>query len=75
MTNQNSSTMPLEEALSPLLDGKIDLKSARILLSEMFTTAVSHAPDDEIDNFTAKRLTPLYLALLQTLENLDLTEK
>jgi hypothetical protein len=37
----------------------------------MFTLSVSNAPDDETDNFTANQLTPFYLSLCETLENLD----
>ena len=72
MTNQPPLTVL--EAVAPLLNGKIELHSARMLLSEMFTSAVSNAPDNEIDNFTAKQMTPVYLALMQTLENLQLFE-
>ena len=37
----------------------------------MFTSSVCNAPDNETDNFTAKEITPFYLALCETLENLD----
>jgi hypothetical protein len=42
-----------------------------MLLHEMFASTVANAPDDESDNWTARRITPFYLALCQLLENLD----
>lgn len=61
----------VEEAIEPLFSGALSLSDQRMLLNEMYTQTVMNAPDDEIDNFTAKKLTPFYLALLQTLENLQ----
>ena len=61
----------VEEAIEPLLSSSISLSNQRLLVHQMFTQCVCNAPDDEIDNFTAKKLTPFYLALLETLENLE----
>jgi hypothetical protein len=66
---QNPKTV--EEAIEPLIRSSISFSDQRMLLHEMFTQTVCNAPDDEIDNFTAKKVTPFYLALLQTLENLE----
>lgn len=69
-TKQNT-IKTVEEAVEPLLKSSISLSGQRELLSEMFTQAVCNAPDDEIDNYTARQLSPLYLALMKTLENLE----
>ena len=68
-TNQNPKTV--EEAIEPLTHCSIPFSDQRRLVHQMYTQSVCHAPDDEIDNFTAKQLTPFYLALLQSLENLE----
>lgn len=69
MENQNPEQ--LKEALKPILESSISLSDQRMLLNEMFVSAVCNAPDDEVDNFTANRLSGFYLALIQTLENLE----
>jgi len=72
LTQKKQSQAPilsLEEAIEPLCS--ISFSSQRMLLHKMFTLAVCAAPDDEIDNYTAKELTPFYLALCETLENLE----
>ena len=61
----------LDQAIQPIVECKINFSNQRMLLNEMFAIAVSNAPDDELDNWTAKRITPFYLALCQLLENLD----
>ena len=61
--------LSLEEAIEPMRS--ISFSVQRKLLHKMFTLAVCAAPDDEIDNFTAKELSPFYLALCETLENLE----
>ncbi|PZO33180.1 MAG: hypothetical protein DCE86_05315 [Flavobacteriaceae bacterium] len=65
----------IEEALAPFLESNLDLSATRMVLHEMFTSAVSNAPDDEIDNFTARRMTPHYLAIVMLLENLQSLQK
>lgn len=69
--NKNLNPELLKEAVKPLLENKIALSDQRMLLHEMFVTCVCNAPDDEIDNFTANRLSNFYLSLIQTLENLE----
>lgn len=59
------------EVLEPLLMCSIPLSEQRLRLSQMFALAVSNSPDNETENFTAKNLTPVFLALLETLENLQ----
>lgn len=67
LTNQTN----LDKAIEPLLNLPQSFSNQRMLLHEMFTTSCCNASDDEIDNFTAKKLTPFYLAMLETLENLE----
>lgn len=59
----------LDKILSPVLTCECSLKELRTTLREMFVLAVANAPENEIDNFTAKRLSPTYLALAELLEN------
>lgn len=54
---------------APLTESGVKLSDHRLILHEMFAATVSNAPDDETDNFTAKRVTPVYLALCNVLEN------
>lgn len=61
----------LYDAILPVAQFPMFFHQQRMLLHEMYTAAVVNAPDDEIDNFTAKRLTPFYLALCQMFENFD----
>ena len=73
MTQKTTPSTPpitsVEKAIEPL--SLIAFSSQRMLLHKMFTLAVCAAPDDELDNFTARELTPFYLALCETLENLE----
>ena len=71
MSQNQQNPKNVEEAVGPLIRSSIPLSDQRMLLNEMFCQTLSNAPDDEIDNFTAKRMTPLFLALQQTLENLE----
>mgnify|MGYP006956294284 CR=1 FL=1 len=59
----------LDLILSPVLTSECSLKELRTALREMFVLAVANAPDNETDNFTAKRLSPAYLALAELLDN------
>jgi hypothetical protein len=43
-------------------------------LHEMYALAVSNVPEDETDNFTAKKLKPTYLALCDLMENIRETQ-
>lgn len=70
-----TSTAPilsLEDALSPLLDSACSFSDQRKLLRKMYAMTLCNAPDDEIDNFTAKELSPFFLALSETLDNLEI---
>jgi hypothetical protein len=72
LTKKQPSQAPIlsvEEAIEPLRSMPFAVQ--RKLLHKMFTLAVCAAPDDELDNFTAKELSPFYLALCETLENLE----
>ena len=71
ITTNQKIPKSVEEAIEPLVSSSISLSDQRMFLTEMYTQTVINAPEDEIDNFTAKKLTPFYLALLQTLENLE----
>ena len=68
---REKNELTLEQAILPVVDCRINFRNQRMLLHEMFTSTVANAPDDETENWTAKRITPFYLALCQLLENLD----
>lgn len=70
-TEKNTPEITIEDAINPLVVVGINFRDQRMLLHEMFANTVASAPDDETDNFTAKKLTPFYLALCQLLENID----
>lgn len=63
--------LTIEEAIEPIVRRGIAFSEQRLLLNTMFATTVANAPDDESDNFTARRLQPFYLALSELLENLE----
>lgn len=68
MLKNNSS---LRQAVSPVLEAGLTLKQMRIILAEMYANSVSNPPENEIDAFSAKRQTPVFLALTEMLENLQ----
>lgn len=70
-TEKKEPPLSLDQAVLPIIECGVNFRNQRMLLHEMFTSTVANAPDDEIENFTAKRLTPFYLAMLNLLENLD----
>lgn len=53
-----------------MIECECSLKEHRMALHEMFALAVTNIPDDETENFTARKLKPTYLALCEFLENL-----
>lgn len=61
----------LDKILSPVLTSEFSVKELKTVLREMFVLAVTNAPENEIDNFTAKRMSPTYLALAELLENVQ----
>jgi hypothetical protein len=61
----------LHRVISPLIESGISLREQRMALHEMFALAVTNVPDNETDNFTAKRLKPVYIALCEVLENIQ----
>jgi hypothetical protein len=69
-TENNTQEISIENAISPIVQNGLSLKEQRLLLHRMFTLAVTNAPDNESENFTANQLTPFYLSLCETLENL-----
>jgi hypothetical protein len=54
---------------------KITAKEQRMILHEMFAATVSNAPDNETDNFTAKRISPIYLSICKVLEKISKKKK
>ena len=74
-TEEKENPLNVEKAILPIVECGVNFRNQRMLLHEMFTSSVANAPDDEIENFTAKRLTPVYLALCNLLENLDSIEE
>lgn len=61
----------IKTVIRPLIDSGISLKKQKQALHEMFAMAVSNAPQDELDNYSAKKLSPVYLCLVQMLENVS----
>jgi chromosome segregation ATPase len=66
-----SFSKKLKNILQPIVECDISLSKQRMALHEMFTLAMTNIPDNEIDNYTAKRLTPAYLSFCQLLENVQ----
>ena len=76
MRNQEKNTeLTLEQAIAPIVQCQLSFSDQRMLVNEMFAATVANAPDNETDNFTAKRLKNFYLALSQTLENISSIEQ
>ena len=53
-----------------MIECECSLREHRMALHEMFALAVANAPDDETDNFTARKLKPTYIALCLLMENI-----
>jgi len=64
-------SLELHSIISPLTECELTLREQRKALHEMFALAVANAPDNETDNFTAKKLMPAYLAFCELLENVQ----
>ena len=60
----------LPRIIRPLIECECSLREQRMALHEMFALAVSNIPDEETENFTAKKLKTTYLALCHLLENI-----
>ncbi|MEZ0182663.1 hypothetical protein AB9T89_10485 [Flavobacterium oncorhynchi] len=58
----------LQNVLRPVLESQLPLKEQKLILNEMFVLAISNAPENETDNFTAKKMAPVFLALSELLE-------
>lgn len=72
MQNQEKNTeLTLEQAIVPIVRCQINFRDQRLLFHKMFVLSVANAPDDELDNWTVKQLSPFYLAMCELLENLD----
>lgn len=61
----------LDKIIRPLIESENSLREQRMILHEMFALAVANIPDNETDNYTAKRMKPVYLALAELLENVQ----
>ncbi|WP_417365887.1 hypothetical protein [Flavobacterium beibuense] len=61
----------IENAIEPLIQCGLDFVTQKKLLDQMFVAAVENAPDNEIDNFTAKQTSPFFLAMSETITNLN----
>jgi hypothetical protein len=55
----------LNQTITPIVESQLSLQEQRMALHEMFALAMSNIPENETDNFTAKKLAPAYLALCQ----------
>ncbi len=71
MTYTKENPLTVEQAIQPIVECGVNFRNQRMFLHEMFTSCVANAANDEVENFTAKRLTPFYLAMCNLLENLD----
>lgn len=60
----------LKKVIRPLVECPISLRKQRKLFRELYATAVSNAPQNEFDNFTAKKFTPFFLAMSEVLDNI-----
>lgn len=60
----------LSEAIRPITESPLSLSEQRQILNKMYALAMSNIPDNETDNFTARMITPVYLALAEMLEKL-----
>lgn len=63
----------LPQIIRPLIESSSSLREHRMALHEMFALAVSNIPENETENFTARKLTPTYLVLCEFFENLQET--
>lgn len=63
--------LELHNAVKPLLDCEVSLRQQRMALHLMFALAVANIPENEIENYTAKKIAPVYLALCELLENVQ----
>lgn len=63
------------KAFRPLQNCGIPIRTQKKVLHEMFVSAVTNAPEDEVDNFTAKKFSPVYLALCEVLDNVPQIRK
>jgi hypothetical protein len=59
-----------KEALAPILESALSISQHSMALHEMFALAMSNIPDNETENFTAKKIMPAYIAFCQVLENI-----
>jgi hypothetical protein len=64
----------LNRIIAPMIECECSLREHRMALHEMYALAVANAPENETDNFTAKKLAPTYLALCNLLENIQETQ-
>lgn len=65
----------LNEVIRPLTEMPISLRKQRKLLHELFATAVCNAPENETENYTANKFSPVYLALCDLFENIRKSKK
>jgi len=64
----------LPQIIRPLIESTNSLREHRMALHEMFALAISNIPDDETENFTARKLKSTYLALCELMENIQETQ-
>jgi hypothetical protein len=61
----------IQNIIRPITESQLSLSEQRLILNQMFALAVSNIPDNETENFTAKKMSPVFLALSEFLENLS----
>lgn len=65
----------LQKMIRPVTECQMPLRKQKRILREMFAAAVSNTPEGDMDNFTAKRYAPVFLALAHLLDNVGKVKK
>jgi hypothetical protein len=68
--HKNPMSKRLKKVISVLEHSGLSLEDHRLALDEMFAAAVSNAPNDEIDNFSARKFSPVFLSLCKLLSGI-----
>lgn len=69
--NKKTIIATVEQAITPVVNCQITFSEQRLILNEMFSMALCNAPENETENFSAKRFSPFFMAISEMLENLD----
>ena len=64
-----------KKAIQSLMDCGVSVSELKLAVNEMYASSVCNAPANEVDNFTARKLTPSFLALCTFLEIVSKAKK